>query len=449
MSFLGWLTVAGVLLLVMALSSAVLRRLPVSTSLVYLGCGLVAGPLGFGWLHLNLIEHAPWMERLSEVAVIVSLFVGGLKLRLSLSDPAWRAAYMLAGPVMILCIAGVAFAANLIFGLDPWLALLIGAVLAPTDPVLAGSVTVSKAGDDDRLRYALSGEAGLNDGAAFPFVVFGLLWMTHGSMGDWVGQWALIKLLWAVPAGLLTGYLLGRLGGRLTIFLRGRHRDVESPNDFMALALIALSYAATEWIGAWGFLAAFAAGVGMRSAERRVVRTSPHPEHAARPEEGKGAHPPAETLVGRVVDSKEMSEPAVAAGVVLHDATTFGDTVDRLLEVLLVLAVGVALGTHWDSRAIVLGVLLLFVIRPLAAHLFLAGTPTSPPQRWFIGWLGIRGIGSIYYLTYSLSHGLTGGAAETAVTLTLSVVAISILLHGATAQPLLNRYENSLRSRIT
>ena len=296
MSFLGWLTVAGVLLLVMALSSAVLRRLPVSTSLVYLGCGLVAGPLGFGWLHLNLIEHAPWMERLSEVAVIVSLFVGGLKLRLSLSDPAWRAAYMLAGPVMILCIAGVALAANLIFGLDPWLALLIGAVLAPTDPVLAGSVTVSKAGDDDRLRYALSGEAGLNDGAAFPFVVFGLLWMTHGSMGDWVGQWALIKLLWAVPAGLLTGYLLGRLGGRLTIFLRGRHRDVESPNDFMALALIALSYAATEWIGAWGFLAAFAAGVGMRSAERRVVRTSPHPEHAARPEEGKGAQERASLL---------------------------------------------------------------------------------------------------------------------------------------------------------
>jgi sodium/hydrogen antiporter len=445
LTFLGWLALAGVLFLVMALSSAVLRRLPVSTSLIYLGCGVVVGPLGFGWMKLDLIEHARWMERLSEVAVIVSLFVGGLKLRLPLRDPAWKAAYVLAGPVMIACIAAVGVAGHLIFGLDWWLALLIGAVLAPTDPVLAGSVTVSKAGDDDRVRYALSGEAGLNDGAAFPFVAFALLWMTHDSLGNWTSQWALSKLLWAVPAGLLVGYVLGQMGGRLTIFLRRWHRDVESPNDFIALALIALSYAVTEVVGGWGFLAAFAAGVGMRSAERRIVRASPHPDHTARLDRTIRDHPPAETLVGRVVAAEEMSEPAVAAGVVLHDAVTFGDTVDRLLEVLLVLAVGIALGTHWDSRALVLALLLLFVIRPLATHLFLIGTPTSVPQRWFIGWLGIRGIGSIYYLTYSLSHGLTGGAAETAVSLTLSVVAMSILLHGASAQPLLDRYESSLR----
>jgi NhaP-type Na+/H+ or K+/H+ antiporter len=441
-SFVGWLAFAGVLLLVMALSSATLRRLPVSTSLVYLACGAAAGPLGFGWLQLDLIRNAAWMERLSEIAVIVSLFVGGLKLRLPLRDPAWRAAYILAGPVMIACIAGVAVVAHFVFGLDWWLAVLIGAVLAPTDPVLAGSVTVSRAGDDDRLRYGLSGEAGLNDGAAFPFVVFALLWMEHESIGGWVGRWALAEVVWAVPAGLITGYVLGQAGGRLTIFLRRAHRDAESPNDFMALALIALSYAITQAMGGWGFLAAFAAGVGMRRAERRIVKASPHPDHAPAP--GRQSHPPAETLVGRVVEEDEMSEPAVAAGVVLHDAVTFGDTVDRLLEVLLVLAVGVALGTHWDSRAAVLALMLFFVIRPLSARLLLSATPTSNPQRWFIGWLGIRGIGSIYYLTYSLSHGLTGPAGETAVSLTMSVVAMSIILHGATAQPLLNRYEESL-----
>ena len=444
MSFLGWLALAGALLLLVALSSAVLRRLPISTSLIYLGVGIVAGPVGFGWLSINLIDHSGWMERLSEIAVIASLFVGGLKLRLHPRDPAWRAAWILAGPVMMVCIAGVAVVTHFVFGLEPWLAVLVGAVLAPTDPVLAGSVTVSDAADRDRLRYGLSGEAGLNDGMAFPFVTFALLWMEHRGLDAWVVEWGLSRVLWAVPAGLAAGYILGHLGGRLTIYLRKWHRDVESPNDFIALALIALSYAGTEAIGGWGFLAAFAAGVGMRSAERGVVEATPHPDSVSLKRGPADTHPPAETFGRRNVEATEMSEPAVAAGVVIHDVLTFGDTLDRLLEVLLVVLVGVALGTHWNSNAALLATALFFIIRPLSARLFLIGTPTTTAQRWFIGWLGIRGIGSIYYLSYALNHGVTGDAANTAVTLTLSVVALSIVLHGASAQPLLSRYQASL-----
>lgn len=447
MSFLGWMGVAGALLLVMALSSAYLRRLPVTTSVIYLLLGLGIGPAGLGWLRIDAREAAPWLERLTEVAVIVSLFVGGLKLRLSWRDPAWAAAYRLAGPVMLVCIAGVALFARFVLGLDMAPALLLGAVLAPTDPVLAGTVTVNDAGDRDRMRYGLSGEAGFNDGMAFPFVLFALLWAEHGGPGGWIGPWAASRLLWAVPAAFLLGYALGNGVGHLAVRLRIRHRGSSAPGDFLALALIALSYVAAELVGAWGFLAVFAAGMGLRSAEVKVVEESPHPEvdpPDAETPEGAPDHPPAEDLVPPSADDEAMEEPAVAVGSLVSEVLSFGDTAERLLEVMLVVLVGVSLAVHWDTRALPLALVLGLVLRPLATRLLLAGTPTTRTQRWLMGWFGIRGIGSLYYLSYALMHGVSGQAATDAANLTLSVVALSIVAHGATAQPLLSWYERKL-----
>jgi NhaP-type Na+/H+ or K+/H+ antiporter len=451
MGFLGWMCLGGGLLLLMALSSASLRRLPVSTSAIYLGVGLAIGPLGFGWLRIDLRDATPWVERLTEVAVIVSLFVGGLKLRLPVWDPAWVAAFRLAGPVMLATILGVALVARVGLGLDMTVALLLGAVLAPTDPVLASAVSVNNAADHDRLRYGLSGEAGLNDGLAFPFVIFALLWGTYGGAGGWIGAWAGHRLVWAVPAALLLGYALGTGVGRLAVWLRSRHRDPEAPNDFLALALIALAYVGAEAVAAWGFLAVFAAGVGLRRAETAVVGRTPHPEVSGgargTPETSTDApapHPPAEDLVAAQVDADALREPAVAAGVLVVETLSFGDTLERLLEVLLVVLVGVCLARHWDLRAVPLALALFVVIRPVSTVLLLAHTPTTPIQRRLMGWLGIRGIGSLYYLGYALSHGVSGHAAADASSLTVSVVALSVLLHGATAQPLLSRYERAL-----
>ncbi len=451
MSFLGWMSLGGGLLLLMALSSASLRRLPVSTSAIYLGVGLAIGPLGFGWLQVDLRDATPWVERLTEVAVIVSLFVGGLKLRLPVRDPAWGAAFRLAGPVMLASILGVALVARVGLGLDMAAALLLGAVLAPTDPVLAGAVSVNTAADHDRLRYGLSGEAGLNDGLAFPFVIFALLWGAYGGAGGWIGAWAGHRLVWAVPAALLLGYALGTGVGRLAIWLRSRHRDPAAPNDFLALALIALAYVGAETLAAWGFLAVFAAGVGLRRAETAVVDKTPHPEVSGAPPAPQGPstggpapHPPAEALVAAQVDADALREPAVAAGVLVAETLSFGDTLERLLEVLLVVLVGVCLARHWDLRAVPLALALCVVIRPVSTVLLLAHTPTTPIQRGLMGWFGIRGIGSLYYLSYALSHGVSGHAAADASGLTVSVVALSILLHGATAQPLLSRYERAL-----
>jgi NhaP-type Na+/H+ or K+/H+ antiporter len=443
MTFSGWLVFAGALLLVMALSSAFVRRLPISTSLIYLLAGIAISPALLNWLRIDFIESAPWLERLTEIAVIISLFIGGLKLRLPLRDPAWRAAFVLAAPVMLACIAGVAAFAHLMLQMDLATAILLGAVLAPTDPVLASAISVNDANDRDRMRYGLSGEAGLNDGMAFPFVVFALLLAEHnGQMGEWVGGWALHRLVWAIPAGLLIGYLLGRGIGLFAIRLRNQQRDTDAPSDFLALALIALSYVAAEQVGAWGFLAAFTAGVGLRHAEVKVVTESPHPEQQDAP--SALAHAPAEDLVGSTVEEEALKEPAVAAGVVVSETLSFGDTVERLMEVLLVLLVGITLATHWNARAIPLALVLFFVIRPLASRLLLALTPTTNAQRWLMGWFGIRGIGSLYYLAYAINHDATGETAINDVSLTLSVIAISIVLHGVSSTPLLRRYERKL-----
>jgi NhaP-type Na+/H+ or K+/H+ antiporter len=443
------MALAGALLLLMALSSAYLRNLPISTSAIYLALGLAIGPLGFDWLRIDLRNEVRWFERLTEVAVIVALFVGGLKLRLPLRDPAWIAARRLGGPIMLASIVGVAFCAMLLFDLEPGTALLLGAVLAPTDPVLAGTVKVSSAADHDRMRYGLSGEAGLNDGMAFPFVVFALLWVEHGGAGGWITGWALHRLLWAVPAGLLLGFLLGRGVGRLAIWLRSRQQDTGAPSDFLALALIALSYVGAEVIGAWGFLATFAAGVGLRHAELHVSREAPYRDQARTIRQrnespAPDSRPPAEELVGASVGAEALKEPTVAAGVLVAETISFGDTAERLLEIMLVVLVGVLLASHWDPRAVPLALVLFFLIRPLATRVMLAGTPTTNAQRWLMGWFGIRGIGSLYYLSYALTHGLTGGAAADVVGLTISVVALSILVHGMSARPLLARFEKGL-----
>ncbi|MEO5858499.1 MAG: sodium:proton antiporter [Pyrinomonadaceae bacterium] len=446
MEYLGWMALVSAVLLTIALTSAYVRHMPITTAALYLTLGVAIGPVGFGLVSVDFFGGSVFFEHLTEVAVIVSLFVGGLKLRLPFKHPAWQAAFRLAGPVMVLTISGIAAFSHFVFGL-PWApAFLLGAVLAPTDPVLASTVAVEGASDQDRMRYGLSGEAGFNDGAAFPFIVFALMWMQMGQPGEWTAGWALRYMLWAVPAGLAIGFFLGKGLGHVSIWLRSRHAETQAPNDLLALALIGLAYVGAESVGAWGFLAAFGAGLGFRKAEIDIIRENPHPEANRDPEtiaDDGIAHPPAEEIVTGQVDEEDMRHPAMASGVVISEIISFGHTAERLMEVLMVVLVGVAVGIYWDWRAIPLALALFFVLRPLAVYLCLVRTPTGRYQRSMMAWFGIRGIGSLYYLAYSLSHGLRDHAADI-VGLTFSVVALSIVMHGISCQPLLNIYERRL-----
>lgn len=444
MDFAGWLAAVGALLLLMALSSALIRALPLTTAIVYLGIGAAVGPLGGDWLRISFDASADWLLRLTEVAVIASLFVGGLKLRVPLTDAAWSAPLRLAGPGMLISIVGLAAALHAGLAWPLPVALLGAAILAPTDPVLAGEVSVSDAADRDRLRYGLSGEAGLNDGSAFPFVVFGLSWIEHGSLGAWVGAWALARLVWAVPAGLAIGYALGRVLGRLGIVLRQRTQDLHAPSDFLGLALIALSYTAAEAAHAWGFLAVFAAGVGLRHAERVSTAAGAVPKQPGESSTTPDGHPPAEAVIPERPSRQDLADPTVAAGVLVSETLVFGDTLERLLEVGLVGLVGVLLAEHASMAGLLVAVVLFAVVRPAAVAVALVGSPLSRPQRRLLGWLGIRGIGSLYYLAYARTHGISSADIAPLASVVVTVVAASIVVHGVSGQPLLQRYERRL-----
>ncbi|CAH0290663.1 cation:proton antiporter [Pseudomonas brassicacearum] len=444
MTFTLWVAVLGAVLLTLALTSSYLRWMPVTTSAMCLVLGIAIGPMGLDVLKLDISDSSVWMEHLTEVAVVFSLFVSGLKLRLPLKDRTWRVAFGLAGPVMILCIAGLCLALHYLFGLSWAVSMLIGAMLAPTDPVLAALVQVNDARDDDRVRFGLSGEAGLNDGTAFPFVILGLLMLRDDGSGI-LGDWLLRDVLWAVPAGLLVGYWMGRGIGKLTLSMRIRNADSTlSPNDYLALALIALAYVVAEWIQGYGFLSVFAAGLGLRQAEvKSTDEAAPPAEHLVQPVVGHETVDPQQAVVG---DTESLDDGQLAAGVMMSDMLAFGSLVERSMEVFLVTLLGVVLANHWDWRALAIGALLFAVIRPLSVLALPWGRLLDGPQRLLIGWFGIRGIGSLFYLFYALNHDLQAPVAQLCIDLTLSVVALSILVHGVTTQPTLAWYERHKRS---
>ncbi|MGQ7863344.1 cation:proton antiporter [Pseudomonas sp. 32A] len=447
MTFILWMAVLGAVLLILALTSSYLRWMPVTTSAVCLLLGICIGPLGMDLLHLDIKASASWMEHLTEVAVLFSLFVSGLKLRLPLKHRTWRIAFGMAGPVMLLTILGTCLVLHWLLGLSWGVSLLVGAILAPTDPVLAGLVQVNNAQDYDSLRFGLSGEAGLNDGTAFPFVIFALIFMQHGGFdGDWLGGWVLKNLLWAVPAGLLVGYWMGRGIGRITLKMRITNADSTlSPNDYLTLALIALAYVVAEAIGGYGFLSVFAAGLGLRQAEFKSTGNSQTPaEHLAQPVVGHMEVEPEHALHG---DVGQLQDSQIAAGVMMGDMLAFGGLVERSMEVFLVTLLGVVLVSHWDWRALAVGALLFCVIRPLSVLSIPWGTLLNGHQRGLVGWFGIRGIGSIYYLFYAINHGLVGTSSAVAVNLTLSVIALSIVVHGLSTQPMLVWYERRAQAQ--
>jgi len=379
------------------------------------------------------------MEHLTEVAVLFSLFVCGLKLRLPLRDKRWRIAFGLAGPVMVLTIIGVSLLLHYVLKMSWGPSLLIAAILAPTDPVLAALVQVNDARDVDSVRFGLSGEAGLNDGIAFPFVILGLLLLRGDGLSDW-SHWVVLNVLWAVPVGLLTGYWMGRGLGRATLALQIRNEDsTVSPNDYLALALIALAFVVAEFIGGYGFLSVFAAGLGLRREEVKSTGVGQPPaEHLVQPVVGHQNVEPQHAVHG---NTERLEVSQVAAGIMMGDMLAFGGLVERAMEVFLVTLLGVVLVTHWDWRALWVGAVLFCLIRPACVALMPWGSLLAWRQRMLIGWFGIRGIGSLFYLFYALNHGLDDTVAARCTDLTLSVVALSILLHGISTQPLLARYE--------
>ena len=424
-----WFLAAGLVLVAMALGGSLIRRLPLSTSTVYLGVGVVLGPLGLGLLLVDPVAHAPTIELVTEVAVVISLFTAGLKLRLPLRDRAWLPPIRLASVAMVLTVAMVAAIGMMGLGLSLGAAVLLGAILAPTDPVLASDVQVTDAFNRDRVRFTLTGEAGLNDGTAFPFVMLGLGLLGLHELGPLASRWLAIDLVWAVAAGLGVGALLGTIVARAASHLRSRFSAAVELDEFLLLGLIALAYGVALVIGAYGFLAVFAAGLAVRRLEREVSGEEPTDE-LRQPVEGTDRDP-------------ELSAGATPA-YIAHSLLTINEALERVAEVALVILVAAALSQIGIAPGAVWFVPVLFLlVRPIAVLGGLAGTGLRGPQRALCAWFGIRGIGSLYYLAYATNHGLEPALASLMTGVTLTVVAASIIVHGVSVTPLMDRYERS------
>jgi sodium/hydrogen antiporter len=403
-SYVLLLTCLGLLTLAVAWLPTLLRQLPLSLPIICVAFGFALfSTLGTGTAP-DLLAHPHLTERMTELIVIVALMGAGLKLN---RPPGWRRwiiTWRLLAITMPLSIAGIALLGVWGLGLAPAAALLLGAVLAPTDPVLASDVQVGPPHDpeEDEVRFSLTSEAGLNDGLAFPFVNLAVAVAAHGmAVGSWTLEWLAVDVVWKIAAGIVVGLLVGQ-GLGLLIFRYVEHtRLPESGDNLVVLGITLLAYGLTELAHGYGFLAVFVAALTLQRWER---------SHHCRTR--------------------------------LHE---FAEQIERLLMMILLVLFGGAVAAGllepltWPAA--LAGLACLLLVRPLAGLIGLAGTSRPLDERAAISFFGIRGIGSFYYLAYAYNAAEFEPEAEFLFAVVGFVVLVSIVLHGVSSTPAMRYLE--------
>jgi NhaP-type Na+/H+ or K+/H+ antiporter len=391
-SYFVILAVLGLAVLAAAVLPGVLKRAPVSLPMVFVGLGalLFALPLGLEGPRPGSDSRAA--ERLTEVVVIVSLMSAGLKLSRPVGLRAWASTWRLLGVTMPLTIAAIAMLGMGMLGLPVAAAVLLGAVLAPTDPVLASDVQIEgphEGAADDEVRFALTSEAGLNDGLAFPFTNLAIALAAGGS---WFVGWVVDDVVVKLSIGIAVGYVLGRVIGWAAFGSSSRQLFARSGQGIVALGATLAVYGICELVHGYGFLAVFVAAVTIRSAE------IDHEYHQ-----------------------------------VLHD---FAETLERLASILFLLLLG---GAAVDGAlsaltpaGMVLAVVIVMLVRPIAGWIGMIGSPSDRTERLAIAFFGVRGMGTIYYLAHAVNEETFPRAAELWA-VAIAAILVSIVVHGATA----------------
>jgi len=431
-----WFLLVGGLLLFMALTYSRLKYLPVTSAIIYLAVGLLVGPTVLNVFHFNPLKQSGLLEVLTEVAVLISLFSAGVKMPTPVSFRRWRTPVLLATVSMTASVAMVAAFAYYVLELPLGACVLLGAIVAPTDPVLATDVQIRHPGDHDLLRFNLTCEAGMNDGSAFPFVMLGMGLLGLHEIGDHGLRWVLLDVVWATVAGIAVGVLAGTTLARLVWKIRGHKQDREMMDDFLGLGLIGVVYGISVLIDAWGFLAVFFAAVALHQTELKLAGAANKV-----PTIQQDLALTVSRSEANAFPSVSMPTPVIAdpPTLVSEASLVFKEHLERLSEVLLILLVGGMLFVNsWSWPAVGFALFLFFVVRPVSVVMGMAGSHTPWRMRGLIGWFGVRGIGSLYYLMYVIQHGLPEPMALQLIQLTLVVVTLSIVMHGASVKPLMN-----------
>ncbi len=394
-SYVIIITIIGLAALAMAWLPTILEKSFFSYPILFLLAGAILYVLPLDLPLPNPIWYETYAMHLTELSVIVSLMGTGLKLRRKFNWKNWKIPIKLVSVTMLLSIGILAFMGWWWLGLAPAAALLLGAVMAPTDPVLAEQVQVGPPDEEaeDDVRFSLTAEAGLNDGTAFPFTWLAIVIAVAAGTGEeWFTDWLLRDLLYRVVAGIVMGYLIGRGLAYLIFYLPKKGNFPKTRDGFVALSATLLTYGLTEMVHGYGFIAVFVAALTLSSYE-----------------EGHEYH-------------TEM-----------HD---FVSQVERILMVILLILFGGSLVSglleHLTWQGALLGLSFLFIIRPLTAYLAVFNEKAPTREKIAISFFGIRGIGSFFYLAFALDK-LAFTDGDQLWSIVGFIVMISIVLHGVTA----------------
>ena len=394
------LVAVGAVVLVVGLLSNLLRSSFVSTPMVALLAGVLLGPAMLG-----LLVPSDWggqeetiLEQATRLTLAISLM--GVALRLPERFPFrdWRSMAVLLGLVMPFMWLASGLLVYLILGLPLLVALLVGAVITPTEPVVSSTIVTGDVAEEDlpgRLRHTLSAESGANDGLAYPFVFLPILLLSRPSGEAWM-HWVTHTLVWEVGGAVIFGALVGYGAGRLLEW--AEHKDAIEESFFLvytiALSLVVLG--AAKPLGSDGILAVFVAGLGFdfvvkgdREQQRRVQEAST-----------RFFILPIFVLLGLTIPWEGWAE----------------------------------LG--WGGPVLVVAVLLLRRLPAVLALNPLMRGVRGGANALFLGWFGPIGVAALYYANLSLRE--TG--IEAAWTVGSLAICASILAHGLTAAPLTKLY---------
>jgi sodium/hydrogen antiporter len=410
---LGWhlgdlyalaLVAVGVAVLLGGVALAREHERAFSASIVYVTLGVI-GAVAMSLLGVKPLDpelNHKLVERLTELALVIAVFSGGLTVERRVQRSSWISIATLLLVVMPLTILAVAAFGVWAMGLSFSAALLLGAVLAPTDPVLAGDVGLSEPGGEvlGEPRLSLHTEAGINDGLASPFVILALLVAKDGGT-SWVGKWFLADLLYGAGVGLVVGALCGAAAGALLTRARVRGLLSSRLDGLLGIGVALIVYGATQALGEYGLLAVFAAGFTFRRYQ------FDHEIHAG------------------------VYRGTEAAGKTLEFAVLL------LLGTMLTLT-GLGVPGIWGWALVPV---LLLVIRPLLVVATVSRRQMDRRSRFFLGFFGVRGVAALFYVVIIVdAHVVSDAEQRTIVWTTIVCVVSSIVIHGLSAEPLTRRW---------
>ena len=404
-----WYIFLGIMLLTFGIVRHFGEKAIVTPPMVYLAIGSALGLLS-RTTYEDVITQGRLLEYFTEFVVIVSIFAASTKLKLNRKKESPKVIFRLSVVAMCISVMLMAFLSMFLFNFNLSFAILLAAILAPTDPVLASSVQVEDKEDTDKLRQALTGEAAINDSSAFPIIYLALGLAGMRELGTYGAHWFLKDLVWAISGGLLIGSLCGYVSAEMVRWARKAGWETVILDDFIAMGIMGLSYGLALSVDTYGFVAVFASGITFRYFFDRNQK--------------------------REALSKDTNQDTNFDGMI-----QFQEQIERFAEMFAVIILGVlvvAVEMTWSIFAF--AVVTFVIVRPISVYLSLVGSSVTLKQKIIISWLGLKGIGSLFYLSYSITHSSNSESLKWIYSVTLVVIALSIVIHGATSSSLMKWY---------